>query len=35
MEELAQPYANVNFSAHTEAPEGKYYTLLSEQLADD
>jgi hypothetical protein len=35
MEELAQPYANVDFNAHTEAPEGNYSTLLCVQLAND
>jgi hypothetical protein len=28
LEKLAEPYANVVFDAHEEAPEGKYYTYL-------
>jgi hypothetical protein len=35
IEELAQPYANVDFNAHTEAPKGNYSTLLCVQLAND
>jgi hypothetical protein len=28
LERLAEPYADVDFDAHEEAPEGKYYTYL-------
>jgi hypothetical protein len=34
LERLAEPYADVDFDAHEEAPEGKYYTYLCVFLAN-
>jgi len=34
LEKLAEPYADVVFDAHNEAPEGKYYTCLYAFLAN-